>query len=501
MASSSNHSAAAPFSPPWSQIVASTTPPPSAVAVIDTPVVTAVNTSAIGSLSVEEDLGNISGGNNADIGKRQVWSKPSNAAAASVMGAESWPALSESAKAPARSPPPPPLELVQTSLDASTSTQLQGTGSMLPTPQTQVNDTASVNNAVPGPTHQRPYRRSNSNVSSNGYHLPQMSGPLGSVAVPPGSHNQTSAPEDHPPRAGFVPNYQPQHRNSFRNRNGGPHPRGDGSHHNNYGNRRDQDRRNQDLNAHQRNFNGRDHYRSPRFVQQFPRPPMPAIHAQYYYYSPPPSPIPPFGGSYAYPEPPIPPPMVYGPPPPMEPLRGVPYVPPPIPPNAIFIQPPITELHTKIVNQINYYFSNENLNNDTYLKSQMDDQGWVPLSLIAGFKKVKFLTDNIQIVLDAVQTSNVVEVQGGKIRRRNEWMNWITPSTQIPNVTGSLTVGQLAENIQSIALETNKSNTTGGLDVSQSSNRQYLISTSEGSTVHGGIQRNENQDHSASAKS
>jgi hypothetical protein len=41
------------------------------------------------------------------------------------MGAESWPALSESAKAPAKSPPPPPLELGQTSLDASTSIQLQ----------------------------------------------------------------------------------------------------------------------------------------------------------------------------------------------------------------------------------------------------------------------------------------------------------------------------------------------------------------------------------------
>jgi la-related protein 1 len=132
MASSPNHpSAAAPVSPPWSQIVASTpphsspSPPPSAVTVIDTPVVTSVNTSPIGSSSVEEDLDNISGGNNADIGKRQVWSKPSNAAAASVMGAESWPALSESAKAPAKSPPPPPLELGQTSLDASTSTQLQ----------------------------------------------------------------------------------------------------------------------------------------------------------------------------------------------------------------------------------------------------------------------------------------------------------------------------------------------------------------------------------------
>jgi hypothetical protein len=48
-------------------------------------------------------------------------------------------------------------------------------------------------------------------------------------------------------------------------------------------------------------------------------------------------------------------------------------------------------------------------------------------------------------------------------------MNWIMPSTQIPNVTVSQTVGQLAENVQNIALETNQSN-TGGLHVSQSLN-------------------------------
>jgi hypothetical protein len=49
-------------------------------------------------------------------------------------------------------------------------------------------------------------------------------------------------------------------------------------------------------------------------------------------------------------------------------------------------------------------------------------------------------------------------------------MNWTMPSTQIPNVTVSQTVGQLAENVQNIALETNQSNTTGGLHVSQSLN-------------------------------
>lgn len=101
--------------------------------------------------------------------------------------------------------------------------------------------------------------------------------------------------------------------------------------------------------------------------------------------------------------------MMYGPPLHVEPPRSVPFVQPIS--SAIFFPPPDSELHTKIVNQIDYYFSDLNLSNDTYLKRNMDDQGWVPLNLIAGFNKVKLLTDNIQIVLDAVRTSSVVEVQ------------------------------------------------------------------------------------------
>lgn len=171
---------------------------------------------------------------------------------------------------------------------------------MLHSPQKQVKDTAGNSNVTSVPTHQKPFRRSNSNASSNGGRQPpQMSVPQGFVAVPPGSHNHNSAQIDHLPRAGFVPNDQPQRRNSFRNRNGGGlQPRGDGSHHFNSGSRRDQDRGNQDWNAHNRNFNNRDNYRSPRFVPQFVRPPPPTNHAQYY--PPPPPPIPPYMGSYGY---------------------------------------------------------------------------------------------------------------------------------------------------------------------------------------------------------
>ncbi|KAM7265887.1 hypothetical protein ACFE04_003570 [Oxalis oulophora] len=41
----------------------------------------------------------------------------------------------------------------------------------------------------------------------------------------------------------------------------------------------------------------------------------------------------------------------------------------------------------------------------------MDDQGSVSIKLIAGFKKVLLLTNNIHLIPDALRTSIVVEVQ------------------------------------------------------------------------------------------
>nr|KAJ0214793.1 hypothetical protein LSAT_V11C400212970 [Lactuca sativa] len=57
-------------------------------------------------------------------------------------------------------------------------------------------------------------------------------------------------------------------------------------------------------------------------------------------------------------------------------------------PPPMFFAVPDPSLHARIVTQIDYYFSNENLVKDTYLRQNMDEQGWVPVSLIAGFKKV-----------------------------------------------------------------------------------------------------------------
>ncbi|KAL1555149.1 la-related protein 1A-like [Salvia divinorum] len=98
---------------------------------------------------------------------------------------------------------------------------------------------------------------------------------------------------------------------------------------------------------------------------------------------------------------------------------------------------PALALRAKIVKQIEYYFSDENLQTDPYLISLMDNQGWVPVSVIADFKRVKRMDADVPFILDALQASEVIETQGEKIRRRNEWSKWIPTSADHQTSPGS----------------------------------------------------------------
>ncbi|KAK0593374.1 hypothetical protein LWI29_035576 [Acer saccharum] len=98
---------------------------------------------------------------------------------------------------------------------------------------------------------------------------------------------------------------------------------------------------------------------------------------------------------------------------PIEPMR--PFVHPiwhigPSRSHAVNFNAPDPSLQSLIAKQIVYYFSKENLIKDTYLRHMIDDHNWVPIKLIAGFNKVKLLTNNINLILDALQGSRVVEV-------------------------------------------------------------------------------------------
>ncbi|XP_024968643.1 la-related protein 1A isoform X1 [Cynara cardunculus var. scolymus] len=85
-------------------------------------------------------------------------------------------------------------------------------------------------------------------------------------------------------------------------------------------------------------------------------------------------------------------------------------------------------LRANITKQIEYYFSDQNLQSDQYLLSLMDAHGWVPISTIADFKRVKRMSKDIPFIVDALQSSSTLEVQGDKVRKREEWSKWISAS-------------------------------------------------------------------------
>ncbi|KAH7298583.1 hypothetical protein KP509_25G050300 [Ceratopteris richardii] len=83
-----------------------------------------------------------------------------------------------------------------------------------------------------------------------------------------------------------------------------------------------------------------------------------------------------------------------------------------------------------VIKQIEYYFSVENLCRDIYLRSKMDEWGFVPVSVIANFNRVKMITQNPYFIVEALRLSNVVEVQGDKVRKKGDWANWLLPASQ-----------------------------------------------------------------------
>lgn len=62
---------------------------------------------------------------------------------------------------------------------------------------------------------------------------------------------------------------------------------------------------------------------------------------------------------------------------------------------------------------------------------KMDSRGWIPISLIASFNRVRNLTGDPQLVTDVLTLSSLVEVKGSHVRMRS-WQQFILP-TALPS--------------------------------------------------------------------
>lgn len=97
-------------------------------------------------------------------------------------------------------------------------------------------------------------------------------------------------------------------------------------------------------------------------------------------------------------------------------------------------QPPMNfEYKAVLTQQVEYYFSVNNLCKDFHLRSQMDSQGFVFVSVIDGFARVKQLTgNNYPLLRAACADSTLVDFVAGsdgleRLRARNHWQKFILP--------------------------------------------------------------------------
>lgn len=100
-------------------------------------------------------------------------------------------------------------------------------------------------------------------------------------------------------------------------------------------------------------------------------------------------------------------------------------------------QPPSDELADKIVQQVEFYFSDANITKDAFLLKHVkrNKEGYVSLKLISSFKRVKHITKDWRVVAHALSRSKRLEINeaGTKLRR-------IEPLPQYDETTPSRTV-------------------------------------------------------------
>lgn len=92
-----------------------------------------------------------------------------------------------------------------------------------------------------------------------------------------------------------------------------------------------------------------------------------------------------------------------------------------------------------IKKQIEYYFSEENLNRDFFLRRKMDPEGYLPVPLIASFHRVQALSTDLEIILNAVKESEVLEIfDDFKVRTKIDPTKWPINNTNEVMLNGGM---------------------------------------------------------------
>ncbi|TFK67572.1 winged helix DNA-binding domain-containing protein [Pluteus cervinus] len=87
---------------------------------------------------------------------------------------------------------------------------------------------------------------------------------------------------------------------------------------------------------------------------------------------------------------------------------------------------PLDPLRWFLLGQLEYYLSSQNLAADFFLRQRMDSRGWITISLLASFNRIKQLTVDMQLIRDVLGLSTEVEVKGDWVRTK-DWAQYILP--------------------------------------------------------------------------
>ncbi|XP_059614560.1 la-related protein 1 isoform X2 [Phlebotomus argentipes] len=96
-----------------------------------------------------------------------------------------------------------------------------------------------------------------------------------------------------------------------------------------------------------------------------------------------------------------------------------------------------------IKRQIEYYFSEENLLRDFFLRRKMDPEGFIPVTLIASFNRVQALNADTALIIEAIRDSDKLEIVNDfKLRTKSDPAKWPIIST----LDGAATPSPVAQN-------------------------------------------------------
>ncbi|XP_034392746.1 la-related protein 4 [Cyclopterus lumpus] len=103
-------------------------------------------------------------------------------------------------------------------------------------------------------------------------------------------------------------------------------------------------------------------------------------------------------------------------------------------------------LRESLKKELEFYFSRENLSKDLYLMSQMDSDQFVPIWTIASMEGIKVLTTDMELILDVLRSSPMVQVDEKGVKVRPNHKRCIIILREVPETTPVEEVESLFKN-------------------------------------------------------